>query len=107
METEGGKARREETRDRDGDGSGVVTLRRLWTLALRIGGRVAAGRFRVTTEGGVEGACSLQIYAGLERRRDAGVQESGISREEEDKGEEKGERDGCDVPLRGVDVHPK
>ena len=57
------------------------------------------------TEGGVVGTRSLQIYAGLEQRRDAGVQESGMSREEEDKGEEKGESEGGDVPLRGVDVH--
>lgn len=95
------------TRERDGDGPGVVTLRRLLAFALRKGGRLDAGRFCVTVEDGVVSACTLQIYAGLERRRDAGVQESGMSREEEDSGEEKGERDGCDVPLRGVEVHPK
>jgi len=37
----------------------------------------------------------------------AGAPESGTSRDEADKGEEKGETDGLGVALRGVDVHPK
>jgi hypothetical protein len=67
-----------------------------------------AGRFRVTAKDGVLEDGSFLVEDESGRCRGAGVQESGISREDEaDKGEEKGEIDGRGVALRGVEVHPR
>jgi hypothetical protein len=89
----------------DREDSGVVTLRRLFSL--RVGHLTDAERFKVTAKDGIVEDGSFLVEVGSGRWGDAGVQESGISREDEaDKGEEKGELDGLGVALRGVDVHP-
>jgi hypothetical protein len=67
-----------------------------------------AGRFRDTVKDGIVRDISFLDGIGSGRCGEAGVKESGISREEEaDNGEEKGELDGLGVALGGVDVHPK
>jgi hypothetical protein len=92
----------------DGEDSGVVTLRRLFFL--QVVRFTVAGRFRVTVKDGIVRDVSFldAIGSGPGQSGGAGVQESGISREEEaDNGEEKGELDGLGVALGGVEVHPK
>lgn len=102
---EGGKVRREEVTEGNGRDSEAVALIRFFSR--RVGGLVAVERLRVTVRGDLPKPVRFLFGESPVQRRGAGAQESGMSREDEDKGEEKGETDGLGVALRGVDVHPK
>jgi hypothetical protein len=86
--------------------SGATIFRRLFTR--RVTGPTALGRLRVTNKGGVTERCRSPVGERSRRRRGAGTQDSGVSREDEvDRGEVKGEMDCLGVALGGVDVQPR